>query len=208
MKSDAQYWNSYYKEHFIAEASPFAKFCHESFLVAEPRRIVEFGSGSGRDLRFFHHAGHRITGYDTSVEAVTHIQSSYPELDVQLGDFSVLPPIEGLDAIYSRWTLHSIDDEAAERALTWCGNNLPEAGLLMIEVRTVNDHLFGEGEPKGRNAYVTDHYRRFIIPEELEAALKDFGFELLYFKESQGFSVYNGDDPVLLRVVGKKRSAS
>lgn len=205
MENDTQYWNKYYKTHFIDEASPFARFCHQRYL-ASPLRIVEFGSGSGRDLRFFHHAGHRITGYDTSEEAVRHIQTAYPDLDMVLADFSELDAIEGLQAVYSRWTLHSIDDDAAERALRWCSKNLQESGLLLIEVRTVNDSLFGEGEEVGRNAFVTDHYRRFIVPEELRASLEDFQFEIECFEEGQGFSVYKGDDPVLLRVVAKKRS--
>ncbi len=203
MNNDTGYWNKYYKNHFIDEASPFARFCHETYLE-RPMRMVEFGSGSGRDLRFFHHAGHEVTGYDTSEEAVSHIRKSYPDLDMVLGDFSELDAIEGLDIVYSRWTLHSVDEEAGERALKWCARNLPESGLLLIEVRTVNDGLFGEGRSVGRNAFVTDHYRRFIIPEELKQSLVEMGFDLEYFVEGQGFSVYKGDDPVLLRVVAKR----
>lgn len=204
-KIDTQHWNRYYKRHFIEEASPFAQFCQEDFLM-EPKRMVEFGSGSGRDLRYLHHAGHRITGYDTSEEAVHHIQSAYPDLDIVLADFSSLDAIPGLEAVYSRWTMHSIDEEAAACALRWCGTHLLDAGMLLIEVRTINDHLYGEGEPAGRHAFVTDHYRRFIVPEEMRERLEQLNFKVLYFEEGQGFSVYKGEDPVLLRVVAEKTS--
>lgn len=202
---DTEYWNRYYKRHFIDEASPFARFCHESYLEGR-QRIVEFGSGSGRDLRFFHHAGHTVTGYDTSEEAVKHIRTSYPDLDIVLGDFSALEPIDGLDVVYSRWTLHSVDEETAQRALIWCAQNLKVSGMLLIEARTINDDLYGVGDPVGRHAFVTDHYRRFVVPKEFRADLAGMGFEIVCFVEGQGFSVYKGDDPVLLRVVARKCS--
>ena len=203
MKDDTKYWNSYYKKAFIEEASPFAIFCHQN-IFDRPLRIVEFGSGSGRDLRYLHHAGHHITGFDTSEEAVSHIRTSFPDLHIERADFTVLEPMGEIEAVYSRWTLHSVDDESAGRALTWCAENLSPSGLLLIEVRTVNDHLFGSGEPAGRNAFMTDHYRRFIVPEELEQELEGLGFDIVHFEEGQGFSVYKGDDPVLLRVVARR----
>ena len=202
MKDYTKFWNNYYKREFIEEASPFARFCQETHLT-NAQRIIEFGSGSGRDLRYFDHVGHDIRGYDTSKEAVEHIQQQYPELKIELNDFTKLPEIQNLDAVYSRWTLHSVDDESAKRALEWCGENLGGGGLLLIEVRTVNDDLCGVGKMVGRNAYVTDHYRRFIVPEELRMTLGQLGFEIEYFEESQGFSVYKGDDPMLLRVVAR-----
>ena len=203
MPDDTSYWNGYYQQDFIKEASPFAIFCQENFLK-QPLRIIEFGSGSGRDLRFLHHAGNRITGYDTSTKAVANIKAAYPDLDIVLGDFTQLESSEGLDAVYSRWTLHSIDEGAADRALSWCAKNIDEGGMLMIEVRTVNDHLYGEGTPAGRNAYITDHYRRFIVPDEIRQKLESLGFNIQFFEEGQGFSIYKDDDPVLLRVMAKK----
>ncbi|MFP6872836.1 MAG: class I SAM-dependent methyltransferase [Verrucomicrobiales bacterium] len=203
MKNDTQYWDNYYRQDFINEASPFAGFCQENFLK-QPLKIVEFGSGSGRDLRFLHHSGNQVTGYDTSTEAVAYIKSAYPDLNIVLGDFTRLDLHERLDAVYSRWTLHSIDEESADRALSWCAENIVEGGILMIEVRTINDHLYGEGKPAGRNAYITDHYRRFVVPDGLKGQLEELGFEICFFEEGQGFSVYKDDDPVLLRVMAKR----
>lgn len=203
MKDDTKYWNNYYQQDFIREASPFARFCQDNF-IEQPLRIVEFGSGSGRDLRFLHHSGNQITGYDTSQEAVANIRLAYPDLDIVLGDFTRLDLCEELGAVYSRWTIHSVDEESAERALSWCAGNIIERGILMIEVRTINDHLYGEGKLVGRNAYITDHYRRFVVPDELQRQLEELGFEICYFEEAQGFSVYKDDDPVLLRVMAKR----
>ena len=203
MTDDSTYWDAYYQEDFIKEASPFAIFCQENFLE-KPLSIIEFGSGSGRDLRFLHHSGNRITGYDTSTKAVANIKSAYPDLDIVLGDFTQLASCGDLDAVYSRWTLHSIDKESADRALSWCAANIDNGGMLMIEVRTINDHLYGEGTPAGPNAFITDHYRRFVVPDELKEQLQGLGFEIVFFEEGQGFSVYKDDDPVLLRIMARK----
>ena len=203
MKDDTEYWNNYYQQDFIKEASPFAKFCQDNHLK-HPLRMIEFGSGSGRDLRFLHHSGNQITGYDTSTKAVANIKSAYPDLDIVLGDFTQLASCNNLDGVYSRWTLHSIDEAAADRALSWCAENIANEGLLMIEVRTINDHLYDEGIPAGRNAFITDHYRRFIVPDELKAQLESLGFRIVFFEEGQGFSVYKDNDPVLLRIIARK----
>ena len=56
----------------------------------------------------------------------------------------------------------------------------------------------------GRNAYITDHYRRFIVPDEIRQKLESLGFSIQFFEEGQGFSIYKDDDPVLLRVMAKK----
>lgn len=201
--NDKKYWDQFYQDNLIEKPSPFAQFCQENYLTKK-YRLLELGSGSGRDLCFFHTVGHQVTGYDTSTEAVNMVTAANPGLDYQNGDFTALTHIESIEAIYSRWTIHSIDDEAAERVLDWVSCELEEGGLFLVEARTVNDGLFGEGTPVGRNAFVTDHYRRFLVVDEFRKEIVDRGFEIIFEKESNGFSVYKGDDPVLLRLVARK----
>lgn len=56
-----------------------------------------------------------------------------------------------------------------------------------------------------RNAFFYDnHYRRFIVLDELTGALERCGFRVEYAKESTGFAPYGNDDPPVIRVVAVK----
>jgi len=46
--------------------------------------------------------------------------------------------------------------------MKWAYNSLAELGKFCIEVRSIHDEFCGEGEEVEKDAFVTDHYRRFI----------------------------------------------
>ena len=76
--------------------------------------------------------------------------------------------------------------------------------LVCIEARTVRDELFGQGELAGRNTFITDHYRRFIEPEELKNKV-DQRFEILDFQVGRGFAPYGDQDPEVMRIFFSSR---
>jgi SAM-dependent methyltransferase len=201
---DKNYWNSYYRDHFISEESPFAKFCQENYF-GETRSIIELGCGSGRDLKYFRSLGHDIIGVDQSKTAIEKIGGEVdPGVKLIEGDFTAMKLIADVDCVYSRWTLHSVSATEASRAMRWVVDALPPRGLFCIEVRSVNDSLYGIGTEIGKDEFETDHYRRFVRREELLEELSGLEFEILFELESSGLSVYKDDDPMLIRIVAKK----
>lgn len=49
-------------------------------------------------------------------------------------------------------------------------------GKFFIEVRGVHDPLYGRGQPQEKNAFFyNNHYRRFIVMEELTASRRRRG---------------------------------
>ena len=57
----------------------------------------------------------------------------------------------------------------------------------------------------GRNAYIyEDHYRRFIILEELVEILKWQGFKILFAGEQRGWAPYGKEDPIVIRIIAEK----
>jgi hypothetical protein len=48
------------------------------------------------------------------------------------------------------------------------------------------------------------HYRRFIIPDEINAKLAHAGFVVTSRIESNGLAKYGDDDPVVLRLIARK----
>ena len=111
---------------------------------------------------------------------------------------------EPLDAVYSRFSLHAVDEEGAGRAIRWAYKNLSHGGLFLLEVRSVKDDLYGQGEEVGKDAFVCGHYRRFIRNEELVAELKSNGFEIEENIESKGLAIHGNTNPVIIRIVARK----
>ena len=83
--------------------------------------------------------------------------------------------------------------------------SLRPGGKLFIEVRSVKDPLFGKGRQLEHNAFFYDnHYRRFIVLEELVESLEQHGFRVEYAEERTGFAPYGNDDPPVIRIVSVK----
>ena len=100
--------------------------------------------------------------------------------------------------------MHSINKEAASSVYRWCYDTLENNGLLLLEVRTVNDPLYGQGKQVEKDAFFTDHYRRFVRKAELVTELEMLGFKIELAIESTGFARYKNEDPSVLRIIARK----
>ena len=170
--------------------------------------MVELGCGNGRDAVFFAAQGLDITALDMSQEAVSQLQSrGIANAEFLCGDFvnSDVHQPGSYDYAYSRFTLHSINRNQEQVLLNNLFRGLRPGGKLFIEVRGVNDPLFGKGRQVERNAYFYDnHYRRFIVLDELTDSLEQRGFRVEYAQERTGFAPYGNDDPPVIRVVAAR----
>ena len=63
---------------------------------------------------------------------------------------------------YSRFTLYAIKEEECDMVIDKVFNSLKRKGVFAIEVRSAKDYLCGIGKDMGNNAWVADHYRRFV----------------------------------------------
>ena len=101
--------------------------------------------------------------------------------------------------------MHSINKNQEQLLLQRVYASLRPGGKLFIEVRSVKDPLFGKGRQLEHNAFFYDnHYRRFIVLEELVAELEECGFLVEYAKDSKGFAPYGNEDPSVIRVVARR----
>lgn len=201
------YWNQYYKNRVCSEEpSPFARYV--STLVEPGRQMVELGCGNGRDAVFFADQGLHITALDMSREAISQLQDKGLANAVFLCDDFVNSDIhcpDSYDYAYSRFTIHAINRNQEQVLLNNLFCSLRPKGKLFIEVRSVNDPLFGKGKQIERNAFFYDnHYRRFIVLDELVQSLEQRGFLVEYARECIGFAPYGNDDPPVIRIVAVK----
>lgn len=200
------YWEQYYLNHKMpSEPSPFAKFV--SPFLGKGKRLIELGCGNGRDSIFFVKEGISVTSIDQCEKEIAYLNEKFSDInDIKFlaSDMTNMKNDISSDYFYSRFTIHSIDSEGENKLLDYVSRNINPNGLFFIEVRSVNDELFGKGKKLGKNTYYTDHPRRFIELTELRTNLTKFGFEIIYQLESKGLAPYKEEDPTVIRVIAQK----
>jgi SAM-dependent methyltransferase len=206
-EEDTYYWDNYYqKGRALENPSPFAQRCLQK--IPQNSCIFELGCGNGRDSLFFAKNGHEVIACDLSKVAIRNLNVTKLG-NFFVGDFSQLKDnsyATQINVVYSRFTLHSVETAAASRAMNWVHKNLVPNGLLLIEVRSVKDKLFGKGKQVSKDSFITDHFRRFIRKEELESELRDIGFKIKESFEGSGLAVYNDEDPIVIRIIAQKKN--
>lgn len=210
---DEAYWSNYYKQGAAPEEpSLFAQHVKNQYL--EPgQSLLELGCGNGRDAQFLANQGLKVTAVDQCASEINVLEAQNKENDnihFETADFTELPDSESpYNAIYSRFTLHSVSSEGQKRALGWSARNLVPGGLLCIETRGQKNELFQRGDPvEGeQDAYVyEDHYRRFVKFEDFVRQIAATGFKLLEASEETGYAPYKDTDYHFIRIVAKKDS--
>lgn len=208
-KKDNEYWNTFYsKKKLIKKPSSFA-FEIVKYLDSD-KKLLELGCGNGRDSFFFAKNGIHVIALDLSNQVIDIDRESSEDSNIQflIKDFTRLNNNEfgSLDYIYSRFTLHSIDKKDYLRTIEWASNNLnQEKGLFFIEARTINDPLYGVGDPVEDDGFITTHYRRFFRVKDMITELKDLDFNLIHVSENYTDSWYKDDKAVVIRVICEKR---
>lgn len=201
------YWNDFYANQNMTEvASPFAVFvdtyCDDQKFV-DPT-LLDLGCGNARDSAYFASKGFDVMAVDRSASAISTNNGKFGGSNI---NFSVMDltdlgaHVGSYDVIYCRWVIHSITPTDQTRVLKAVRNLLSPNGIFFIEARTVDDPLFGKGEPgKDKNSFVHGHYRRFLSVPELESQLIDHGFAIEHISASNEYSVVHDDKPHLVRI--------
>ena len=209
---DRNYWNQFYTDikEGLTEPSQFAKDIVGQLIPG--KHLLELGCGNGRDSLFFLKNGLRVTAVDASDIAVENLNNIVVNNDDALFVCDNFVKCQSLyqlkyDYIYSRFTLHAINEEQENELLANIKGALTDDGLLFIEARTIHDEIYGKGKCIERNAYIyNDHYRRFIDVEEFTQKLERIGFKVISIEERNGFSKTADSDPVLMRCIATVNS--
>jgi predicted RNA methylase len=221
--SFAAWWDAFYvpQRELGAPASPpssFARLCHD-IGWAHGHDVVDMGAGDGRDSVLLGDGAARVVPVDASAVAVEAmraaglrpVRASAAALPLPCELFAnaglAEPPVGGSAvsrrplAVYSRFSLHSLDRASADAFLRWCAAH---AARVAIETRSVNDPRFGRGAPAGDDAFVDTHYRRFTRLSDLTAQLRELGFRVLHAEEDFEAARTPDDAAVVNRVLADR----
>jgi cyclopropane fatty-acyl-phospholipid synthase-like methyltransferase len=199
------YWENYYKKHREPTSeSPFAKYI--SKYLKKDKLLIELGCGNGRDSTYFSKLGVNTVGVDQCQDEIKHLSKKYSSnnLSFKIHDFTRMSTNKQYNYIYSRFTLHSVDEDAENRVLKWAYNSLHKYGLFFIELRSIDDDMYKKGIKKRDNVSITDHYRRFAEFDKLKNKLTEEGFDIIESIKSKGIAKHNNEDPVVVRFIAKK----
>lgn len=208
---DVEYWNQFYNGNpDIEHPSLFAKSIIP--MVEKNKNLLELGCGNGRDSLYFAQNGLNVTAIDASDTAIENLQKKnvYGNACFICDDFVCSPTIFAgqFDYCYSRFSLHAINAEQENELVRNVYGALKKYGKFFIEVRSINDDIYGLGEKIAENTYIYEgHFRRFVVKRDLENKLEQTGFHITYSEEKRGFSPYGESDPPIIRIVAEKSGA-
>jgi len=182
-----QYWNKFYKKGKApTKPTEFAKFC---LKYIKPKSIlIDVGCGNGRDTIYFSKQKkiNYVIGIDEAIESKSKIGLYFEGKNFTEFD------IFNCDYVYSRFFIHSIDTYHIQRFLekiTYKGQ------ILMSEFRVKGD------EPK----LYKDHKRNLVDSDWFLQLLIANNFEIIYFEKGRGMAKYKTEDPLVIRVIAKKK---
>ena len=209
----SNYWETHYSAFNEYKPSDFAKTFAFKYLD-KSTNLIELGCGNGRDALFLVAYCNRYVGLDISE---TGIKKAHQKLttekrnqnfqfvcrDFTNTDFREF--MQDRNLFYSRFTLHSITNKQ-QNNLFFNFLKLPsDKNILVIETRTIYDELYGIGEKKDKDSFLSDHYRRFINPLEFKKFISQ-DFEIIEWEEGTDLARYREENPYVLRVALKRKS--
>ncbi len=205
--TDLSYWQTYYASHLTPdEPSLFAKFCTSSFLKPS-MQILELGCGNGRDSIYFSNQKLNVTAVDQCQEEINYLSQQYPDIHFVNADFTQLKNLPLFDAIYSRFTLHTITSNEETRVFQWAYQHLKKNGFFLIEARGQKNAYFQKGEPVPNepDAFVYEgHFRRFINLSQTVKKLEHHGFHTVLAEEEAGFAPRQNENQIFCRLIAQK----
>ena len=207
--NDLTYWNNFYKTDVkLNKNSNFASLIKNKFLKKK-MKVLEIGTGNGRDAFYFSNYVKSITAIDQSKTIINENKSKSKKLKIKnlhfykcsVNQIKKIKKKNSLNFIYARFFLHSINAKKEDLLLKNLSKYNKINPLIAFEFRTDLDKLMKKGKKLSKFERYTDHYRRFINVPSFEKKLFNYGFKIVYKKTGINLSKTKNDNPHLCRII-------
>lgn len=158
----------------------------EQFIKLLPvhAKVLDIGSGGGRDSRFLFGCGLNVQGIDFSEKMVEGAKKIQPAIDYQVMDFEHLDfSAAEFDGIWADASLHHIPKAKLPDVLVKIYEILKKEGLFFIKVKHGQSDSIRENEKFGK---VLKRYFAYYESDELVNFLSSAGFTVLDAKVTTG----------------------
>ncbi len=199
-----RFWNNHYEKFSLDKPSNFARFCLK--FLKKNEFNLDIGCGNGRDTKYFLDKGYHFIGLDISEKAIKKNKE-------RIGNFFFNSNIchlsfkrysigkKKFNNIYARFFLHTITKKNENIFFKNASIILKKKGKIFLEFRTIKDPKAKIGKKISKNERITDHYRRFILVEELKKLIKFNKFKIVYQKQSFNFARFKNQKPHICRMI-------
>ena len=188
---EKEYWKNFYdnNNNIVIKCSDFCnfiiKYLNDSKIIIN--NVLDCGCGNGRDS-YELSKYYNVVGIDNS----GFLPEEKNNCNFYNGNFININK-DKYDLIYSRFTLHSIDDDSIFKFL----NSIKLNQYLVIETRSDKgntDNLY----------HGNSHYRNLTNLNNLILILTNLKFQIIYLEEKDNFAIYKNENPICIRLICKK----
>ena len=187
---DKEYWQKIYNDNkIINDCSNFCLFIIKYFNEnnINIKNVLDCGCGNGRDT-YVLSKYYNVDGIDNN----GYIPKKKENCNFYNENFITYNKNK-YDLIYSRFTLHSINDEEVLNFLKSIKSNTH----LVIETRSDKGSL-------NNLHHGNSHYRNLTNLNNLIIKLINLKFKIIYLEENENFAIYNNENPICIRIICKK----
>ena len=209
-----KYWNSFYINKINDKPSTFAKYIKKKFLGKKKGKLIDLGCGDGRDTFYLSHSNFKTFGIDKSqiiIKKNNELVKINRNKNLYFKSTSVVSPsilkLGKFEYIYSRFFLHTINEKVQKKLFSNILTKITKKNsLCFFEFRAIKDKMYNLGLKQSKYERITNHYWRFIdVKKFVKLDYINNNFKILYLIERKNLSVYKKDNPVICRIVLKKK---
>jgi len=155
----------------------FPRTIFDKFIEATSGKVLDVGSGPGRDGLVLQNAGLDVICLDALSEMVR--LSTERGLNSIVGDFNHLPFEDGsFGGVWAYTSLLHVPKSKAENAFLGIQRVLRSNGIFGLGLIEGETELYRESSGVGKPRWFS-----FYKKEEIEDLLQKYGFEVVYFEE-------------------------
>lgn len=160
------------------------KFALDAYSVIKKKnftKLLDLGSGDGRDTLFFLSKNFEVTALDFSSMAIERLKRNcedegHSNVQFVCEDISAMNfPPNSFDVIYSHLSLFYFTDAVTARIFKELHSVLKPGGHLFVRLKSSKDYLFGKGEKIEDDVYYHEgKVRHFMSKEYVAKLLQEF----------------------------------
>lgn len=164
------YYNNNAQNYYNSTVNADMTKQYELFLkyMIKNGKILDFGCGSGRDIKYFMNLGYVVIGIDGSIE-LCKLASEYTKTKIINMDFIDFNEIDTYDGIWASASLLHLNKKDLKKVLINLRNSLKKEGILYISIKDGSDE---EIDNVGR-------YYNYINKDDFELLIDSIELELI-----------------------------
>lgn len=144
-------------------------------MISQKGRILEIGSGPGRDANFISEQGYEIVCSDASTAFVDYLRLRRP--NSLLLDAITDPIPTGFEMIFANAVIPHFTQNDLKRFIEKTYTALPHNGIFSFSIKQ------GVGEKWVTEKLNQKRYIKYWMPKEIETLLMECGFKLEYLDQ-------------------------